>query len=333
MKNLAFILLVLLGHLSFAQADRKGNGGDAVICKNETSGVVQEELFDLYEGRILKQIQYNESSTPYLEQVRTIINNLGQTLGQTASTDGGLIKLLEQNIKNLVFLPLGVGLAPVNDVDSFLLPKNCQIIQAANFRDDDGRIYIDSDVWGKFSETQKAALLLHETIYEYLRKPINVNAVPVEITSNRTRNAVALLISGVHFVNPTDFANPKGNNPLLCETRAAGASEDPSRRTSAFYVYPTTNNEIIFQLIYIGDRSILTRTTLSLKNVDISKWPNLCIETLAASGNVDSLMDSNLSVSVQIWPAKPDHNKIVFRDLDGTFSSENVVCRLLNIKK
>ena len=304
-----------------------GNGGSTVVCKDRQSKIVRAELFDLYEGRVLKGLSYQENTRPYLDQARDIIAALAMNLQQHADTDGGVIDLLERNIKHLIFLPSGTGLKTAPDGAEFILPKGCELQQAANFHDLD-HIYIDSDIWSELSNTQKAALLVHETVYEYLRDPGSKGSV-VELNSIRSRRVVALLFSGQKFSPLENFDLKKGFKPQRCVTEDALEADRPS---SFFYAYPSQNesgqDQLTFQFIQLADRHLLTKTRLVTAPIETSAFPKAPKgRTYYASGKLDSLVDPDGYVSVTIWPESPSHNSIFIRDVDGNTYNETFVCR------
>jgi len=82
-----------------------------------------------------------------------------------------------------------IGIKPINDsFETFIPPKNCEIIQAASFRTED-LILLNKDVWDLFSDFDKAGLILHETIYWYDR------LLTQKYDSRRARRTVAKAFS------------------------------------------------------------------------------------------------------------------------------------------
>lgn len=326
MKFFFFLLSTLLTSYSFAGGVTVGNGGNSVICKDSLAQVTKAEIFDLYEGRVLKGLSFKESSTPYLDQARGIALNLSRVMNLLPDNEGGPVNLLEENIKHLVFLPSGTGLKPVPDGAEFILPKGCELTQTANFHDFE-HIYVDSDIWSILSETQKAALLIHETVYEFLRDT-GPKGSAVEVNSIRARRAVALLFAGVQFINTKNFESSSGQNPVRCSTDEALEADRPS---SFFYIYPQQDGRVTFQFLQFRDRQVITRTSLTSVPTNISAWPKRQTDQpFSASGDLDSLIDSDSYIGVDWWPNSPQHNRIFVRDLDGNTSFESFNCDLRN---
>ncbi len=74
---------------------------------------------------------------------------------------------------------INAALIPTDDVNPFIypLPSRCpqgvwKPINIANFREDDGRVLINAELWQSpvISSLDKAALLFHEAIYYWMRK-------------------------------------------------------------------------------------------------------------------------------------------------------------------
>lgn len=324
MKKILIALLMTFAGSTLAHANAKvvGNGGNTVVCKDDKSAIITTEVFDLYEGRVLRGLQYQEKNKPSADQATEIIASLAKSLGQKEESTGGLTSLLKRVRKNLIFLPSGTGLKPIPDGAEFILPKKCELIQTINFRDFD-HVYVDTDVWATLSETQKAALLVHETIYWYLRDP-GPKGNFVEVSSSRTRKAVALLFSGTKFLKLNDFIEGNGMKPIFCSTIDALESDRPS---TSFYAFPAKDGKIAFQFTRILDRHLLTRSALSTQVVDLSKWP-LAVkdQPWTASGSPDSLMESDFHIDIRWWPLSPEHNRIFVRDNEGNSATESFTC-------
>lgn len=324
MKRLIFLGL-LFPLFAYAGGSTVGNGGNSVVCQ-DAQGHSKAEVFDLYEGRVIRGLVYQESPAPYLDQARNIIGTLGAALGQGPKSDGGVIDLLERNIQHLIFLPSGTGLKPIPDGDEFILPKTCQMVQTANFLDFE-HIYIDSDIWQLLSNTQKAALLIHETIYEYLRDPGSKGNF-VEKTSVRTRLAVSALISGVQPKPYLEPENPvEGAKQIYCTTDDALENDRPS---SYFYAYPRKDGRIAIQMITAADRHFLTRTLiLSEPSASGLDWENILTQRgFNIEGNVSSAFTDNIWAEINFSPDNPKFNKIWVRDGDGNDYSETFVCKV-----
>lgn len=251
--------LALLGILSifsselFANAKVIGNGGNVVICKDASNKITSAETLDLFEGRAIYNLNYKEHSKSALAQALQYSDSISKYLGSPVSA-ANLSQDIKDLYKNLHFLPKGVGLAPINDIGNFIIPKNCDIVQTINYRDWKN-IFVDSDIWRILSETQKAALLLHEAIYAFYRE--GFSGVVQEETSVRTRLAVAALISGANVEPVDELVNSKGNTYRHCRTEAP---------VTEFFYYQDQSNQSVVQFRFFADHIVLTRTWMASEN-------------------------------------------------------------------
>ena len=61
-----------------------------------------------------------------------------------------------------------MALKPIDDSDHIFIPPGCKVEQVANFYNFN-KVFIVSDIYNMFSELDKLALILHETIYFHER--------------------------------------------------------------------------------------------------------------------------------------------------------------------
>jgi hypothetical protein len=230
-----------------------GNGGQSVVCQEPERKFVRAEAFDLFEGRALFGFQnfYNEA-LPATELAKFLAKKVDQSQGgnrEPLKTVEGKIDFI---VKNLRFLPPGVGLKPTEDSKEFIVPKDCEIVQTINFRDS-GQIFVDSDTWSKLPNSSKAALYLHEAIYWQFREQ------GLEQDSRRTRKAVAFLFSGGELAPRAQFVAPPTRPVQYCRSAQQNSSGDYNTK---FFAYRHTNLEII-QFLQIGGYGLLGRTVIT----------------------------------------------------------------------
>lgn len=230
-----------------------GNGGQSVICRNESKEIVRAEAFDLFEGRALFGFEPKiPEGLSAVEVAKYYAKKVDLSLGlgsQTQKSVEAKVNFIEKNIR---FLPAGVGLKPTGDAKEFVLPKDCELVQTVNFRDS-LQIFVDSDVWKILPETSKAALYLHEAIYWQFRE------MGLEQDSRRTRKAVAYLFSGGKLQSRSQFfASPE--LPIqFCKTATPNASGDYNTN---FFAYRHHNIEIL-QFLQVGGYGLLGRTVIT----------------------------------------------------------------------
>lgn len=291
-----------------------GNGGKAVVCK-ETG---KAEVFDLFEARSLLGTVVKEDPRPYREQALAVLTRLATTLRQGDNADGGVLDLFRRIERNLIFLPSGTGLEPIPDGAEFIVPKGCTIEQAVNFHDY-LHIYVDSDIWALLSETQRAAMLVHETIYWYMRDP-GPKGNFVETNSIRSRRVVAILMSGGQLENPEKRVDDVGPTHMFCYTRAAGEADRPE---TVFDIYSNANKHLTFQFHGFYDRNVVTRSVIESKG-ELQLPPG---HPVFADGWLDSPIDNDVWISVDWTPGDEEHSHVRVRDGDGNVSWETFVCQ------
>jgi hypothetical protein len=161
-------------------------------------------------------------------------------------------------INHLTFLPAGTKLKPIDDSLEAVIPEGCNLEQTVNYVNDQ-LILVDGEIWQALSETQKAALLIHESTYRYLRSH-------GETDSRRARHFNAFIVSGGHV---TDVF-PGNNYQLLCEGQTSAGP-------TVFYAFklPPDSSGIQrarLQFALLGGRQILSQSYVDL---DIGVLANL----------------------------------------------------------
>ncbi len=183
MKYIA--LFLGLAATSVASAEKVGNGGVAVVCRDGQGKISSAETLDLFEGRNQFGLRYIDSNLAAetltaLAQIKMVGNN--SFLTQFRST-------LSEVRAAIVFLPRGVGLSPTDDAFPAITKKGCALEQLANFVDTDSKIYVDEEIFRSLSPVDQAALFMHETVYRVAR----VNQK--DTSSVRSRKLTAQLLA------------------------------------------------------------------------------------------------------------------------------------------
>lgn len=297
-------LLALLGANSFA-GGWTSSGGDAVVCQDSDGHIQSAELFDLYEGRAMLGLNPLPQTTP----AAVLAHNFAQTLDPLMGAQTNVITRTDQIIKTMRFLPSGTGLVPVKDIGSIIIPKTCTVMQLAVYTGDD-QVYIDSDIWAKLDETNRAGLILHEAVYWYLR-------LSGETTSVRTRMFVANVFAGTPI---PPLRRPPPSEPSLIETCSTRFSDlNPSGTpVTLFSTYSDLPGRLTLQFEAIDGIQMLSQSTIT-GQVSVG-WP---ISNISApkpspmpggeggpadgiSGRVKTLID-NISLDVIIMHSGAGH--------------------------
>jgi hypothetical protein len=192
-KNLSlFIFLITSTSLVFA-GGMEGGGGKSVVCRDPQGKIIKAELLDLFEGRTQYQLKYTESSVPWKEQAQNILTNSGLP-SQISFPPHEIIDWFQNASEQLVIVSNEVILKPTDDSYEVIAPKGCNVEQVANYQNDH-TILIAGEIWNEFSETQKAALIIHEATYRYLRDYKEANSI-------RARHFTAFVVSGKKISTP-----------------------------------------------------------------------------------------------------------------------------------
>lgn len=300
-----------------------GNGGQSVVCREESKKVVRAEAFDLFEGRALFGF---EAKTPEglsaVDVAKFYAKKVDLSLGlasQTLKSVEGKVGFIEKNIR---FLPSGVGLKPTGDAKEFVLPKDCELVQTVNFRDS-LQIFVDSDIWQILPETSKAALYLHEAIYWQFRE------IGLEQDSRRTRKAVAYLFSGGKLHPRSQFfASPE--LPIqFCRTATPNASGDYNTK---FFAYRHQNIDIL-QFLQIGGYGLLGRTVITRENFAQNSG-SVINPNLAQTDQIGSWLNSQPDVETYLqvsWGL--GKTNLLFRFQSDAPQQEAIVCEDLRFSE
>lgn len=143
-----------------------GGGGKSVVCRNSNGSIQSAEVLDLYEARVQYRLKVAPNTLPYMQQALQAIEPLKKTI--PVFEYNGIVNSIGnlEKIKNI--LPKGTKLQEVNDAFPVVLPENCSLEQAANYYND-SNILFNGEIWEAFDEQNRAALVVHEAIYRFMR--------------------------------------------------------------------------------------------------------------------------------------------------------------------
>lgn len=180
--TLVGISLLFLATTTFA--GDKGNGGYAVVCRDNGGPIVSAELLDIYEGRILYKRTYTQDKIHPSAIVASVIERVKdyRYFQEKLKKE---ITLLE---KNLIYIPEGNELEPTEDAFPPIKKKGCEFEQVANYTDN-GELLVSEEIFERFDSVNRAALIIHEAVYSMRRKSAG------DTNSQTTRRLVAQLLS------------------------------------------------------------------------------------------------------------------------------------------
>ncbi len=177
--------LAALMALSFsAIAGDKGNGGYSVVCRNDDGTIASAELLDIYEGRLIHNLNYSKNSLNVAARLSAVQY---KTLNNRPFSDK-FIREIKNIYSNLVFIPEGNELALTEDAFPSIKKKDCQFEQLANYTNN-GEIIVSQEIYHHLDNLNRAALIVHEAVYAIRRKALGEN------TSTASRKLTAYLMA------------------------------------------------------------------------------------------------------------------------------------------
>jgi hypothetical protein len=206
-----------------------GGGGKGVVCRDNNGDIRSVELLDLWEARTIYKRQILKSNQSYVNQLADAVhrvekfmhvetNGMGDagctTLAKVRGCNGReTVDLSKDTLRNQIemyadpFLRNDDNINWMSDVDLELTPDsyeiarprgNCKIeqivnLQLATISPFTSKYAVNKDIWDKMDNTNKAATILHESLYAFLK------AYFKEPNSVRVRRMVGLVMSGYTF--------------------------------------------------------------------------------------------------------------------------------------
>jgi len=183
MKFLLIFLSLFIGSWTAVAGHESGNGGGGMRCK--AGGQTFVSLLDLWEGEKFANFKIIRTQDPIEKQINDAISRLTKKYKYPASylfwdwrVSGDGIKMAALRMFNSTeksFLPANIGILPPSDAVAKFFEKGCELVGIASYDDAKTKLSIDKEQYLLLrSETDKAALFVHEAIYERLRKVYNV---------------------------------------------------------------------------------------------------------------------------------------------------------------
>lgn len=255
MNKIFFVLTSMLMILEFPNiaisSTRVGNGGGALVCKNP-NGDTTVTLLDLYEATERYGLKLSQLTGTVDQQMAAIYGKIFKTTIIDFGF-GDVVKTIADDFKtNVKFIPADRKLQLIDDANYLMLPINCERQQLAIF-DDLGNIYIDTNLYNKLDNTNKAALFIHEAIY-YLQKDSNKMDVHLDdINSDTVRKSVAYLFSDTILEN---VRSPEAMTGVFCKTK-----DNEIHQFHKFYAY-LKDNKIRIEFVRISNEIMISNTSI-----------------------------------------------------------------------
>lgn len=184
---LSICLSLVVAQVASAHGGMSTGGGAGIACLDSNGILVRAETLDLYEGKnrfgySIQQTDSVEATQQFKKALNKIQNNfLREKLNEVSYL------LIDQ----IQLLPDGIVMpAPADMGNTYLalMPQGCSVTALAYF-EGDGTLRVAKSYYSKLSQTDRAALIMHEAVYKLLRD------TGKETTSESTRLIVAMLFS------------------------------------------------------------------------------------------------------------------------------------------
>lgn len=231
----------------------EGGGGKGVVCRDSDGHIKSAEVLDLYEARVQYQLMIPVSTKPYMLQAIEAISPLKRTI--VAFDYDAIVKSIYDidRVKNV--LPPGTKLQDVDDAFPVILPgKNCALEQFANYYND-SNILIDGEIWQALDAQGKAALVVHEAIYRFMRTYGAKN-------SQKARINVGHLFAQTSL-EPTALMSDK-NAIWRCGSKRVNANT----KITEFYAEVDAKNRATIWFRILNNEYMFTATKL----IDVPFW-------------------------------------------------------------
>ena len=204
--RLAFLLFAFGNSAAYAGAgNRVGNGGNVILCAGKAPRLLDlweldGKLFPKTADVVSKAPSPIPSAAPAVESGHgAAISEAGRLLARLKGVDAKTYAILERSraqFADRTEWRSGILVTDVRDSFESALPKDCELRQIALRRNSplpsEKRFDIDADAWLSLDAEGRAALILHEIIYDYF-------AGLGETDSRKARKWVGFFVSD----NPT----------------------------------------------------------------------------------------------------------------------------------
>jgi hypothetical protein len=254
-----------------------GNGGGGVSCVRN-DGSLRVSLLDFWEIPLSfsEPRQLKQSQLPAADQAREALKQLPRTAFFTELRHQLDLLLSGQNV---VMLDKDTAIMPPSDAKNLFIQRGCNLVGLAVFEDATNTLFIDSFLFGLLSETDKAGLFVHESVYKILRK--NFPEATTDSILARRITACAFTNLPCPDLDPL-FGLPSEGPLFYCWAKGAREAtplpeETWSRLNQKFWAYPSAPEEPAgyhFQIAELSDlRSppVPLRFLLASAHLDLTK--------------------------------------------------------------
>ncbi len=165
MIKVFLIAMMLVGSVS-VQADKAGNGGDVLVCRDPDGKISSVELLDYYEAKERKiPLDLGPSDLKFEEKIEVALKRLERLSPSRAA----LYRMWYSKFFYEAKIENNMVLEDIDDSKHIWKPAGCVVEQIAVQREvkfpEDKRYYINKDLWDLLDSTNQAGLVLHEIVF------------------------------------------------------------------------------------------------------------------------------------------------------------------------
>jgi hypothetical protein len=170
-KAMVVTLVVIFLNLSSAWADGPlVRGSDAIVCRDPNGQIKSAELFDYYEGRVLRDMPIDVEAG--VEDVKVGVENLLKRLARVAPLKVAAFRQgTEEFLRDAYFLS-GQVFPDIIENDPVAVPVGCHeeqvVLQKPDGLPGEKRFTINKDIWDAMRGASKAGLVFHEALFAHL---------------------------------------------------------------------------------------------------------------------------------------------------------------------
>jgi len=239
------------GNLIKAGADSSG-GGKSVVCREPgTHRILSIEMLDLFEGRAMFGLEPLAMGTSLDEVIESA---KAKFLHTVENADRSIFPDLDRLKQKIRILPPGSRLEPVDDASPIVLPRGCDLEQAAVWVDK-SLVMADRELWEAMDARNQGALIVHEVIYNWTRYEGEKN-------SRRARKIVAHVFSQFNFEGVKEGVPEKSQ---MCAT-----TTPDQKLESFFWIYPNHAGQLVAQFTKLRGTFLFGKTKTTFSSIKFS---------------------------------------------------------------
>jgi hypothetical protein len=176
MKTLSIVFATLL-FSKLSLANERGNGGDAVVCRDNNGSIIKAELLDYYEGRALRKIPnvLADSADPeFIRELTERLTTYEPMVFKKYKFEARLMLTAFLNyrgsdIKTPGYVFVDREIEDIQDSMELLMPRGCRVeqlvIRATKTYPEDPSFIVQGEILKALPERDVMGIVIHELIY------------------------------------------------------------------------------------------------------------------------------------------------------------------------